>query len=79
MKSPVTGGAGHVGSHAACLLIKTGHSVEVYNNLVTDLRQIVPDARAIDTELADGARLDGAYAVRHFDAVMHSAAHRRRQ
>ena len=39
----VTGGAGYIGSAAAEALLKAGHSVTIYNSLVTGHRAAVPD------------------------------------
>ena len=40
----VTGGAGYIGSATAEALIKAGHSVTVYDSLVTGHRRAVPEA-----------------------------------
>ncbi len=44
MKIFVTGGAGYIGSAAAEALLNAGHSVTVYDSLVTGYRAAVPKA-----------------------------------
>ncbi len=71
----VTGGAGYIGSAAADLLLKAGHSVTVYDSLVTGYRAAVPEAaRFIRADLADAETLKKALAAEKYDAVMHFAA-----
>jgi len=71
----VTGGAGYIGSAAAEALLTTGHSVTVYDSLVTGHRQAVPGgARFVHADLADADALKEALAAERFDAVMHFAA-----
>ena len=59
----VTGGAGYVGSHAARLLVRTGHEVWVYDNLSRGHRQAAPPGRLVEGELADGAALRRAWSI----------------
>lgn len=74
MKIFVTGGAGYIGSAAAQALLQAGHSVTVYDSLVTGHRPAVPEgARFIQADLADGEALSAALAG-GCDAVMHFAA-----
>jgi UDP-glucose 4-epimerase len=71
----VTGGAGYIGSATADALLKEGHSVTVYDSLVTGYRAAVPEAaRFIQADLADASALATALASEKYDAVMHFAA-----
>ncbi len=71
----VTGGAGYIGSATAEALLKAGHTVTVYDSLVTGYRQAVPDrARFIHADLADGNALTAALTNEKYQAVMHFAA-----
>src|SRR6266498_4006646 len=61
----VTGGAGYIGSATAEALLHAGHSVTVYDSLVTGHRAAVPEAaRFIHADLADTG------AVIHFAAFI---------
>ncbi len=71
----VTGGAGYIGSATAEALLKEGHSVTVYDSLVSGHRAAIPaGARFIHADLADEAALSAALGGEQFDAVMHFAA-----
>jgi UDP-glucose 4-epimerase len=71
----ITGGAGYIGSATAEALIKAGHSVTVYDSLVTGHRAAVPDgAKFIHASLDDSHALVEALTTQKFDAVMHFAA-----
>ena len=71
----VTGGAGYIGSATAEALIKAGHSVTVYDSLVTGHRLAIPeDAKFIEAYLSDSHTLIKALTDEKFDAVMHFAA-----
>ena len=71
----VTGGAGYIGSATAEALLKAGHSVTVYDSLVTGHRAAVPDgANFIHADLADADALSSALSAGKFEAVMHFAA-----
>jgi UDP-glucose 4-epimerase len=71
----VTGGAGYIGSAAAAALLNAGHSVTVYDSLVTGYRPAVPEgARFLHADLADGETLAKTLASEKYDAVMHFAA-----
>ena len=75
MKIFVTGGAGYIGSATAEALIKAGHSVTVYDSLVTGHREAVPaGANFIHASLDDRAALTEALNAQKYDAVMHFAA-----
>ena len=71
----LTGGAGYIGSAAAHMLLEAGHTVTVYDSLVTGHREAVPDGAAfIQSDLADQASLGSTLQAGRFDAVMHFAA-----
>ncbi|HEX9116959.1 MAG TPA: UDP-glucose 4-epimerase GalE [Anaerolineae bacterium] len=71
----VTGGAGYIGSATAEALLAAGHTVTVYDSLVTGHRQAVPGgARFIEAPLEDRRALSRALTQQVFDAVMHFAA-----
>jgi UDP-glucose 4-epimerase len=70
----ITGGAGYIGSAAAEVLLTAGHSVTVYDSLVTGYRRAVPEAaRFIHADLADATTLAAALASEKYQAVMHFA------
>jgi UDP-glucose 4-epimerase len=72
----VTGGAGYIGSVATEELIKAGHDVVVYDNLLYGHRDAVhPTAHFEKGDLGDKRRLAGVFEAFDFDAVMHFAAH----
>jgi len=71
----LTGGAGYIGSAAAEALLNVGHSVTVYDSLVTGYRGAVPAAaRFIQADLGDSTALTAALASEKYAAVMHFAA-----
>ena len=71
----VTGGAGYIGSAAAEALLEAGHSVTIYDSLITGYRQAVPqEAKFIQADLGDSASLTAALAAEKYDALMHFAA-----
>ncbi|MGE5250313.1 MAG: NAD-dependent epimerase/dehydratase family protein, partial [Bacteroidota bacterium] len=71
----VTGGAGYIGSATAEALLEAGHSVTVYDSLVTGHRAAVPEAaRFIHADLGDDGALARALDAGKFEAVMHFAA-----
>jgi UDP-glucose 4-epimerase len=70
----VTGGAGYIGSATAEALLNAGHTVTVYDSLMTGYRAAVPAAaRFIQVDLGDPPALTAALASDRFDAVMHFA------
>ena len=72
----VTGGAGYIGSTTAEALLKAGHSVTVYDSLVTGHKQAVPaDANFVQADLSDSHALADTLTKEKFDAVMHFAAY----
>src|SRR5215212_11221400 len=71
----VTGGAGYIGSATAEALIEAGHSVTVYDSLITGHRAAVPEgATFVEADLADSHTLAKTLTDQAFDAVMHFAA-----
>ena len=70
----VVGGAGYIGSHAARWLVRSGHSVWVYDNLSAGHRAAVHDGRLIEGDLHDGAKLAAALCDLKIEGVMHFAA-----
>ena len=71
----VTGGAGYIGSATAEALVKAGHSITVYDSLVTGHRAAVPEgASFVEANLADSAVLVKTLSDQRFEAVMHFAA-----
>ena len=71
----VTGGAGYIGSATAAALIDAGHSVTVYDSLVTGHRRAVPNGAVfVEADLADSHTLAKTLTDRTFEAVMHFAA-----
>jgi UDP-glucose 4-epimerase len=71
----VTGGAGYIGSATAEALIQAGHSVKVYDSLITGHRQAVPEgATFVEDDLSDSHTLAKTLTDQKVDAVMHFAA-----
>lgn len=71
----LTGGAGYIGSATANALLQAGHSVTIYDSLVTGHHQAVPaGATFIHADLSDSHSLALALTAQKFDAVMHFAA-----
>jgi len=71
----ITGGAGYIGSATAEALLKNGHSVTVYDSLVTGHRAAVPaGAKFIHADLSDSHALSSALTAEPFDAILHFAA-----
>src|SRR6266511_2281764 len=71
----VTGGAGYIGSATAEALIKAGHSVTVYDSLITGHRRAVPEnAKLIEADLSDSHTLAKTLNDQKFDVIMHVAA-----
>ena len=71
----VTGGAGYIGSATAEALLKAGHTVTVYDSLVTGHRQAVPEAATfIQADISDSHALAVALTGQKYAAVMHFAA-----
>jgi len=69
----VVGGAGYIGSHAACALRRSGYEVLLYDNLSTGFRRLAQGFELVEGDIADEAKLRPVLA--RVDAVMHFAAH----
>ena len=70
----VTGGAGYVGSHAARLLERAGHTVWVVDNLSQGHLGAVRAGRLIEADVADRDVVVGLLREKRVEAVMHFAA-----
>lgn len=71
----VTGGAGFIGSATSEALLRAGHTVTVYDSLVTGHRRAVPEgANFVHADISDSYSLTQALSERNYDAVMHFAA-----
>ena len=71
----VTGGAGYIGSATAKALIDAGHSVTVYDSLITGHRAAVLEGTPfVEADLADSHALAKTLTDQTFEAVMHFAA-----
>lgn len=74
MKVLVIGGAGYIGSHVVKQLMKKGHSVTVFDNLSSGLREnLFPENEFIYGNILIEADLNKAFA-KGFDAFIHLAA-----
>lgn len=74
MRVLVTGGAGYVGSHAAKLLVETGHDVLIVDNLAEGHRPAVGKAKFVQADLLDRPRIAELLTEHKIEAVMHFAA-----
>ena len=75
MKVLVTGGAGYVGSACVRRLVSEGHDVVVLDDLSQGKRAaLAKGAELIVGDIRDEALVEGLFARRDFDAVMHLAA-----
>jgi UDP-glucose-4-epimerase GalE len=74
MRVLVTGGAGYVGSHAAKLLVKTGHDVLIVDNLAEGHRPAVGKIPLIEVDLLDRPQIAMLLREHNIEAVMHFAA-----
>jgi UDP-glucose 4-epimerase len=71
----ISGGAGYIGSATAEALLNVGHTVTIFDSLVTGHRDAVPEgAHFIHAGLEDSHALAEALTSKHFDAVMQFAA-----
>jgi UDP-glucose 4-epimerase len=74
MKLFVTGGAGYIGGAVAEQLLREGHTVAVYDSLVTGHRAAVPEGvHFVHADLSDALALEQALASGPYDAVLHFA------
>ena len=75
MKVLVTGGAGYVGSACVRRLVSEGHDVVALDDLSQGKRAaLAKGAELIVGDICDEALVEGLFARRDFDAVMHLAA-----
>jgi UDP-glucose 4-epimerase len=71
----VTGGAGYIGGTVSRLLLNSGHSVTVYDNLCHSHRSAIPTAATfVEGDLADHILLTRTLQEARFDGVLHFAA-----
>lgn len=71
----VTGAAGYVGSVTAEELLKQGHRVVVFDNLVQGHREAVtPGAAFVYGDLTEAADVEALFAQHEFEMVLHMAA-----
>jgi UDP-glucose 4-epimerase len=70
----IVGGAGYIGSHMAKILVRSGYSVTVLDNLSTGYAESVTYGKLVVGDIADPALLDELFGCEQFDAVMHFAA-----
>ena len=73
MKILVTGGAGYIGSVTVNNLLRKGHEVVVFDNLVYGHKESVP-CRLMKGDLLDKDLLYKSFNGQNFDAVMHFAS-----
>ena len=80
MRILVTGGAGYIGGAVAAELVKCGDDVVVLDNLSSGHREaLAKEARLVQADAGDRARLDQLFRAAVFDGVMHFAASNRSQ
>jgi UDP-glucose 4-epimerase len=76
MRILVTGGAGYIGSVVSEQLLKDGHEVVVYDNLVKGHRNaIVAGAEFVQGDLLDAQDLRQTLQDNRIEAVIHMAAY----
>jgi len=74
MKILVIGGAGYIGSHVVREFLDQGHTVTVFDNLSSGLREnLFADANFVHGDIMDSVALTSA-AAQGFDALVHLAA-----
>ena len=71
----VTGGAGYIGSHTVRMLLKSGYSVVIFDNLSRGHFESVPEGVPFEkVDLQNFAELSNAFSKYKFDAIIHFAA-----
>jgi UDP-glucose 4-epimerase len=74
MRILVTGGAGYIGSAMTDVLVQSGHSVVVYDNLSRGHRDAVPpEATLVEADLHNRERLLSTLKGERIEAVIHMA------
>jgi len=74
MKILVTGGAGYIGSHTVVELLKQGHEITVFDNLVCGHKEPVTCPLIIG-DLLDKNQINAVFEKDSFDGVIHFAAY----
>ncbi|MFO1036085.1 MAG: UDP-glucose 4-epimerase GalE [Geminicoccaceae bacterium] len=75
LKILVTGGAGYIGSFIVRHLLRAGARPVVVDNLYSGHRWAVGDAELVVGSVGDTKLMEPLLAERHFNAVIHCAAH----
>ena len=73
MRVLVTGGAGYVGSHAAKLLVASGHDVLIVDNLAEGHRPAVGNLPFVQADLLDRSRIAAVLAEHNIGALIVSS------
>jgi len=81
MKILLTGGAGYIGSHTYAELCAAGHEAVIVDNFSNSSPLVLERLQSItgkpvlfhEADVCDGAAMDGIFAARAFDAVIHFA------
>jgi UDP-glucose 4-epimerase len=76
MRILVTGGAGYIGSHTACLLATRGDDVVVFDSLEHGYRQAIGDLPLVVGNTHDGKLVEQVIRDHAIEAVIHFAAYK---
>lgn len=71
----VTGGAGYIGSHAVRLLLRAGHDVVIFDNLIFGHADFAQDCPLIQGDLSNTTLLEKTFKQHQPQAVLHFAAY----
>lgn len=74
MKILITGGAGYIGSHTTAELLKQGHNITVFDNLVCGHKQSITCPLVIG-DLLNKNEINTVFEKSNFDGVIHFAAY----